>query len=72
VDYSALSQLQVIYILLFLLNLIFFEFNLDLAVSRIFIGLTQGQHGSRTELSTDSVSKIGQPAPLLRLPYQAV
>ena len=71
-DYSAFTQLQDIYIPLFLLCLFFFAFNLDLAASRIFIGLTQGQHGSCTELSTDSVSKIGQPAPFLRLPNPPV
>jgi len=52
---------------LILINLIFFAFNLDLAASRIFIGIAQGQHGSYTELSTVSVSKIGQPASMLHL-----
>jgi hypothetical protein len=67
VDYSAHFIFNLFCILLFYINLIFYRINLDLAASRIFIGIAQGRHGSYTDLSTVSVSKIVQPASPLDL-----
>lgn len=47
------------------MNNIFFNLDIDLALSRIFAGFTQGGHWSSTKISTDSVSKMRQPLPAI-------